>query len=256
MSNPPIQTVGKLFEVIALLDQLDGASMTEVSTRLGMSTSTASDYLISLKRTGYVIQGDDGYELSTKFLEVGGRVKHRKRLFQAAKSELATLAEISGELACLTIEERGYSVILHMEAGDQAHHFGGFPGMRTPLHSHAGGKVILAYLERHTVEDIIKERGLIQRTRKTITDKEELFDQLEQIQQDGYAIDYDEQVDGMAIVAAPILVEDGSDIAGAISAVLPTRRVLNEGKTDRLIDAVLEAANVAAINYRYGRRRD
>lgn len=248
----PLKTVDTTFRIVEALWRLDGAGVTELADRMDMAKSTVHDYLRSLEQAGYAVHGEEGYRLSTKFLQIGGRLKWRMELFHVARPELARLAAETGEEANLTIEEGGEAIIVHAERGERALNLGDYPGIHTPLHSHAAGKVILAHLHPRRVDRIVDRRGLDGVTEHTITRREELDEQLRTIRERGFAVDTDEQVLGMGVVAAPILDDAGDDVHGAVGLVCPTRRLTDEAYVEELADAVRQASNVIGINFRYG----
>ncbi|WP_240729946.1 helix-turn-helix domain-containing protein [Halalkalirubrum salinum] len=56
-SNAPrlLKTVSRACDVIAVLDELDGAGVTEVATRLDISKSAAHSYLKTLENRKYLV---------------------------------------------------------------------------------------------------------------------------------------------------------------------------------------------------------
>ncbi len=248
----PLKTVDTTFRIVEELWRLDGAGVTELAERMNMAKSTVHDYLRSLEEAGYAVRDEDGYHLSTKFLQIGGRLKWRMELFHVARPELVRLAEETGEEANLTIEEAGRAVIVHAERGERALNLGDYTGIHTPLHTHASGKVILAALPDDAVDRIIDRHGLERITEHTVTDRTALDDELETIAEQGYAVDVDEQVLGMGVVSAPIVDDQGARVHGAVGIVCPSRRLADEEYVQELADAVRQASNVIGINYRYG----
>jgi len=245
-----LTTVTRAFEILDLLWELDGAGPSELATRMDLPDSTVYDYLRSLSETRYVTREDGEYRLSSYFLTIGGKMKHRNRLFQVAKPEMKRVVSETDELVGLTIENDGRAVVYHQEEGRQALSLGTYTGAATPMHTVATGKAILAYYPEERVDEIVAERGLEQRTEHTITDPEELKAELAQIREDGYAVDWNEQVVGMGMAAVPILVENG--VLGSFGIVVPTGRIRDETYQEELLQKLREMANTVTINYQYG----
>lgn len=245
-----LTTVHRAMEVLDLLWELDGAGPTELSKRMDLPDSTVYDYLRSLSETKYVTRENGEYHLSSYFFTVGGKMRYRNRLFQVAKPEMKRVAAETDELVGLTIESDGKAVVFHQEEGSQALSLGTHPGAATPLHTVASGKAILAHLPEEEVDEIVATHGLESRTEYTITDPDRLKAELAQIREDGYALDYDEQVIGMGMAAVPLLVEDR--MLGALSVVVPTRRLQNEPFQEELIRILQETEDTITINYKYG----
>lgn len=245
-----LTTIQRAFEVLDLLWELDGAGPTELAQHMDLPDSTVYDYLRSLSETKYVTRKNGEYSLSSYFLTIGGKMRHRNRLFQVAKLEMKQVARDTEELIGLTIENDGVGIVFHQEEGTQALSLGTYPGAATPLHTIATGKTILANLPEERVNEIINERGLEQRTEHTITDPDELMAELEQIRRDGYAIDWDEQVIGMGMASVPILVDD--QVLGSFGIIVPTGRLEDESYQKELLQRLREMENTVTINYRYG----
>jgi DNA-binding IclR family transcriptional regulator len=160
------------------------------------------------------------------------------------------MSEETGEHANLMIEEHGLGVFLYKARGSDAVQLDTHAGMRVPLQTTALGKTIMAFRPRSEVEAFIDRHGLPQVTKDTITDRPELFDNLEEIRERGYAYDDEERVRGMRCVAAPITDETGRAIA-AVSVSSPKSRMQETRFTETIPEVVLRSANVIEVNLTY-----
>ncbi|WP_435182536.1 IclR family transcriptional regulator [Halobellus sp. EA9] len=246
---PPLKTIRRAFEIMDVLKQQKQVGVAELARQLDLPKSTVHDYLRTLRTMGYVVNDDGTYRLGFQVLELGGQVKYRNRLFHVAKPELERLVEETGEQASVNVEERGEFVILHTEFGADSLRLGIYPGLRTPIHTHAGGKVILAHLDDERIQEIIDTQGLEARTEYTITDPDELAAELEAIRREGYCADRNEQVVGMGAVAAPVTI-DGRAI-GSLGIVCPSDRLLEDDYREKLAAEVQKSANIVSVNYQY-----
>lgn len=250
----PQQTGGKIksidttFEIVEQLVTLDGAGVSELANHLDMPNSTVHDYLQSLHQRRYVVKEGQQYHVSTRFLEIGGHSRDRRKLFQIAKDEVDELAESTGEHANMMIEEHGEGVFLYTAEGEKAVRLDTHSGMRVPLQTTALGKCILSALSEDEVHDILDRVGLPKVTERTITSREKLFEELSEIDDRGYAFDVEERVQGMSCVAAPVKCDD---IVGAISVSGPTSRMTGERFTEEIPELVMRTANVIEVNLKY-----
>ncbi len=96
-------------------------------------------------------------------------------------------------------------------------------GKRAPLHSTALGKVIFANLPGEEREELLSQYILRPVTPFTITDKNELRNELKKIQITGFALDEQENEVGGRCIGAPIFDHSGYPI-GAISISIPVQR--------------------------------
>ena len=68
---------------------------------------------------------------------------------------------------------------------------------------------MVAQLSHEQVVQILDRRGLPACTENTITDREELFSELSEIRERGYAIDDQENIEVLCCIAAPVTSENG-----------------------------------------------
>lgn len=249
-AKQPVKSTETTFEILEALKELDGAGVTELSNHLGLPKSNVHNYLSTLKQEEYVVKDGVIYHIGIRFLELGAYARNRMDIYQIAKSEVEKLAEETGELANLLIEEHGRGSYLHRAYGDQAVQVEAYTGTRVYLHSTALGKAILTHLPDDRVEEILDIHGMPPSTEETITDRPTLYDRLETIREQGYALDDEERLKGLRCVAAPIL-SNQNRVLGAISVSGPTNRIQDEHFHETVPTKLLEAVNVIELNVTY-----
>lgn len=243
-----IKTTVRTFEMIENLLELEGATLTEVASRMDMPKSTTFDYLQTLDELGYVVKRGTTYHVSIRFLDIGLQVRDQMELAKAAKPELQKLAGETGEYASLMIEEHVRGVIVDTVGSEEATNIGIRPGTRVPLHASAGGKAILSCYPEDQARGIIDETGLLKVTESTITDFDEMCEELREVQKRGYAINEQERRTGTFAVAAPIRLTD--DRVAAITVYGPAQHV-GELANDTLPKMVLRSANIIEVTLNY-----
>jgi DNA-binding IclR family transcriptional regulator len=257
MANEPttgsprtLKTVSRAFDVVRALEELDGAGVTELADHLDLSKSVVYNYLNTLREEKYVVKEQGTYRLSLQFLLVGEYVRYRNILYRIGKPELETLAEKTGEYAHLATEQHGLGVNLYKVSGEKAV---GSAYQVTKLqwadylHYSATGKAILAHLPRERVNWIVDRYGLPAKTEATITDRDELFEELETIRERGYSLNDEEEIKGLQAIGAPVMNRHGR-VLGSISVSGPVRRMKRPGYHEDLIDSVINTANVIEVN--------
>lgn len=150
-------------------------------------------------------------------------------------------------MALFTVEEHGIGVCLHVAYGDNAVQTPLHVGHRNMLHHTAVGKAIMANLPRERVEEIIERHGLPEITEYTITDREELFEELDEIERRGIAFNEQETIHGLVGVGAPVKNQDGT-VLGALSVIGPRSRMDEEQLTQRLPDTLARSVNIIEVN--------
>lgn len=250
-SKNTLQTTENTIHIVKALKRLDTAGVTELATHLDMSKSTVHEHLATLKEYDYVTKHDDStYSIGLGFFEMGEYARKRRKIYEIARPEVTSLAEETGELANLLVEEHGRGVYLYRARGESAVTLDTHTGKRRYLHNTALGKAILAHLPEERVTEILDTHGLPASTKNTITDRGVLFEELEKIYERGVAYCGQERVEGLQCVAAPILSNDDR-VLGAISVAAPTTRMVGRRFEEEIPELILQAANVIEINVTY-----
>ena len=242
-----VKSVEKTFEVVRTLQELDGASLTTLAREIGMPQSTAHNYLKSLEDEEYIVEDNGTYHVGIRFLEHGAYARNRLTIYEIATPEVDKLATETGELANLLVEEHGRGSYLHRARGVDAVQVDAHVGTRVSLHSTALGKAILASLDEERREAVLDRHGLPEQTPQTVTDREELLAQLDDIRERGYAYDDEERLAGLRCVAAAVQSNSGR-VLGAVSISGPTNRLRGDRFREELPQKLLEAVNVIELN--------
>lgn len=245
-----VQTTRKSLRILEELVKMKGAGLEEIAARFDMPKSTIHGHLKVLDEMGYVTNNKGAYKPTLAFLYWGNYVRNDMEIFQVARPEMKELTAETGESTSLVVEEGGRAIIVYNVEGQGASKFVTSAGTRTFLHTNASGKAILSQMPRSEVEAILDEHGLPALTERTVTDREALFEELDQIREQGYAINQEEALRGMKSIAAPITDIDGEVIA-AIAVFGPAVRMDNTRLEGELPVRVLETANVVEVNYNY-----
>lgn len=245
-----VKSLETAFRIVETVEALDGAGVTEVADETGLAKSTVHDHLATLRSNGFLVKDDGIYRVGLRFLDHGGRARNRLKIHQIAKPEIRKLADKTGELVNLAVEENELCVYIDYAKGEDAVNIDTYLGKREHLHNTALGKAILAYLPTWRVDEILEHHGLPAETNQTITSRRALEERLETVRDNGFAVDREERLEGLSCVAAPIKTGEGA-VAGAISISGPTGRLENGRLTTELADEVRRTADVIRINITY-----
>lgn len=248
--GPRVKTALTVFAIIEALEEMGGAGITELANELGLAKSTVHSHLVTLHEAEYVVREEDRYHLSLKFLKLGEHARMRKREFRDTQQKVEELAETTQERAQFIVEEHGRGVYVHRAVGENAVHTDPGVGHSIPLHMTAAGKAILAAFPDSRVEEILARHGLEAVTEHTITDEGELFDELEEIRERGYAMNLEENIAGLHAVGVAVRRNDGS-VCGAFSVSGPSHRITGERLREELPNLLLGTANELELNLQY-----
>ncbi|SEH18071.1 transcriptional regulator, IclR family [Natronorubrum sediminis] len=249
-----VQSIERADRLLQTLVDVEGATASELADEVDMPLSSVYDYLTTFEELGYVVDSGNGhYVVSFGFLELGNRVRNQYDVYTVAESELKTLSRETGEYVVLMVEEDGLGVVIGLQKGDESsniHIRRTHPGTKTRLSTTASGKSILAQLSDERVRELVDRYGLAPKTENTITDTDELFEELERIRDDCYAIDDEERFEGMRGVGAPVATGNESVTAG-IAIYGPANRLTETVLHEEYSKRVLETANVIQVNLSY-----
>lgn len=236
-------------EVIETLEELGSARVTEIAEEINRPPSIVHNHLATLQELEYVVKEGQKYKLGLRFLQRGEIARNRLPLYTEAQSVIEQLANSTRELVTLMVEEHGRGVYLDVVQGNEDIQYPGLPGTRIRLHCSAAGKAILAHLTDERIEQILDTHGLPPQTTNTITERDELFEELETIREQGYALDKQEFREGMRSIGAPICDEENT-VIGGLSIAGPTHRISGERLETELPDELIQSVNVIELNYR------
>jgi len=246
----PVKGVRNAASIIEALKKLGGGGISEIADETDLPRSSVHSYVNTLRESGLVVKEDQTYYLGVRFLDFGISACQRHDLYSNAKEQVDELAEETGELANAMIEEQGLGMYTHRATGREAVSVDATVGDRVTLHNTALGKAILAHKPRDEVEEILDAHGMERTTDHTITDEDSLFEQFEEIRDDGVAFDRQERLPGLRCVATPIL-NQADEPVGAISVSGPTSRLNGDRFNEEIPKLLLDAKNIIELNISY-----
>lgn len=251
MSDPKtVKSVEKAMKIIEYLQESDGAGVTQVANKFGMAKSSAHGHLQTLKKKGYIAQEDSEYQVGLQFFNLGIYARRKKPIYPLAKHKVLNVADQTGELAWFTAEENGMGYYLFGAEGEHPVRPPVRVGNSVHLHQTAGGKAILANLPESRLKLAIEKHGLPAVTEYTITDENELRNNLQQIRDQGYATNNQESLVGLQAIGVPV-IDEGGTIHGALSISAPQKRLENIEIKNQYLDLLMAEANEMAINVSY-----
>ena len=217
-----VQSVERAFAVLRCLSG-GPAGVTDVADRVSLPKSTVSRLLSTLEELGMVEQTEPGgsYRVGSGMTEIAAAVLPGRSLIAAVRPHLYDLAKATGETAGLSIAD-GFDVLyLDQVDSDKQVQSRDWTGERLPAHTVSSGQVLLAFGAIDVDTDL--SRPLERLASHTLTDAGAIRSRLAEIAAKGYAWAFEEFLDGLNSVAAPIRDGD-SRVVGAIHVHGPAYR--------------------------------
>jgi DNA-binding IclR family transcriptional regulator len=242
-----VDSVEHSFRIVEQLREFDTATLSMLDDTLPLSKSTIHRHLTTLIRNEFVVKTGDEYRLGLRYLDIGGKLRNDIYGSREIKPKIRELAEETDELAQFHVHEHGYVVNIFREAGRRGVFTKVRIGKRQYMHQGAAGKAILAKLPAERVDEILDRHGLPQATPHTITDRETLYSELEEIRDRGVAFNTEETAKGVHTVGAPLMTPDG-DVLGSCVVAGPSHRMQGPRFREDLPELIQSVVNELGLN--------
>jgi DNA-binding IclR family transcriptional regulator len=216
-----IRSLDKGMEIIELLAaEARGLSVADIARQLGYNVSTTHHLVATLRRRGFLDQDPEtrAYRLGYRLVSVINEFVSEADIFAVGAGPIRELRDTSGHTAYLTVlQERDIFVVFEATGGNPVQTRRPRPPGQIVLHGIASGKTLLAHLPDDQRRALIAEMPLMRFTPHTITTPHDLENELAAIRAQGYALDREEWLMGLACVAAPVF--DRHDVCVATASV-------------------------------------
>jgi IclR family acetate operon transcriptional repressor len=217
----------------------DGQSLSDLARALGTSKSTTLALARTLTASGLLrdVRPGPRYTLGTALIRLGDIAHNQLPIGGLCRPLLAEMADLTKMTARVAICDGGFPVFIERVDGPGSVRFHTPLGQREVPYASAAGKAILATMSEPEVRALCGLTGLQARTAHTITDVDSLIDNLALARGNGFAVDDEEDAEGVICVGAAFFGHDGS-CAGAVSVTgikgdLPAWRMNELGVTVR-----------------------
>ncbi|MBB5750032.1 MULTISPECIES: IclR family transcriptional regulator [Micrococcaceae] len=187
-------------------------NLSQISRRTGMPVATCYRLLRDLAEWGALSRGEDGsYAVGPRIAQLGLLAPLERGLRQTAAPYMQDVLFATRQIVNLFILDGTEALLLDRIAGTRVGAPIARPGDRLPLHTSAGGKVLLAHGPAEVVEAAAAR--LTPETRKSIADRPRLDEELERVRERGYATTEGEHSSGAYGLAVPVRGMEGEVIA-------------------------------------------
>lgn len=222
-----MDAINKALDIFELfLSSEDDLSIKQVSEKTSISYPTVHRITSILVNRGYFLQTGKRGKYSVhpaKLSEYIGVIKSKLNIRTVALPYMNDLSQTVNEAVLLAIC-RGY-VAITVDVVNRGRILNITPDTDTPgLYYTGTGKIFLANLSDKEFLSYLDNNNLLPRTSNTITDKNELIKNINEVRCTGIAFDDEENESGLRSVAAPIRDWDRKVVA-AISIIGPTSRI-------------------------------
>lgn len=253
-SGSSIRTIQRACSILRCFTEEDPElGVTTISQKTGIHKSSTSRILSSLQQEGFVEQNNQNskYRLGLSLVSLAGLVLERLELRDVVHPSIQELARVTQETINISVLKDDECINIENVDSPQPIQHTGLLGRRNPLHCTSTGKVFLAFMTEEEREHLLSPK-LQAFTPYTITDREQLFKELEAVKEQGYAVAEEEFKEGLSAIAAPIRDVNNRVIA-TVSISGPTYR-LDRNQIDTYIPYLLDTAKDISAKLGYIKR--
>lgn len=237
--TPAIDKATRIFHFIA---ENGGVTYTQIHKGLSLPQSSTSTLLASLVSNGLLRQDKNKYYLGLSFYDFGNKAIEQFNIRDLAIEPLSFLRDKT-QLAChLGILDGNSAIYLAKVESPNAIQVKSWLGRKLSLHCSALGKVLLAWLPKHRIDDLFPDENLKIKTKNTITTKTAYIKELEKVKTLGWAFDNAEDFDEVTCLAAPVFDKNGNVIAAISTSGV--RFQMPKERIDEFVQFLLTATNM------------
>lgn len=210
----------------------------EISNETGLTKSTVFRILASLESKGMVekVLDTHQFKLGLRLLALGNVVQSSLELRNISMPILRSLSEQTQETVNINVIQGEHRVCIDRIDGNQELRKVSEVGKLLPLHKGATGKLLLAFSSQDKIIEVLKKQKNILTEEEMNKLKLELFE----IRERGYAVSYNERLEGTSSISAPI-ADYSKEVVASITISGPSIR-LTEEKINLFITEILVAS--------------
>jgi IclR family acetate operon transcriptional repressor len=240
-----LRSVDNALNLLRLFRQTDVVRVSGVSAELEIGLSTAYRLLSTLQQRGFVEQDEKtrGYRVGPTLVEIALAVDIDRELREYMRPFIERLRNGVEETTHLLVLSEGARV-RWIDAAEctelvRTSSRAGQEGLAYPT---AAGKALLAELSRERVDQLFPESELAVLTKDMVSTRDELWDKLVKVKEDGYAKNFGDSNPTLGAIGVVVRDTHGQACAGiAISG--PLERIGSKNsKVARNIDDMVRAA--------------
>ncbi|MFQ5786263.1 MAG: IclR family transcriptional regulator [Alphaproteobacteria bacterium] len=200
-----------IVKALALLEGVAGSTkpiaLSDLVSLLGLPKPTVHRIALLLEREGFLQRepGSRRFVVGYRLVSLGLQAAAASVAEGPTHAILKTLSEQIGESTGFGVMARGEVVCLDKVETSSSFGLRVAPKTRLPLHCSAVGKLFLAHMPPRERERLVRSLSLDRFTERTITNADELLDNLRRVRAKGFAVNDQEHNAGVVCVAVPVM---------------------------------------------------
>jgi DNA-binding IclR family transcriptional regulator len=203
-----------------------GLSLAETASRAKLDKATTHRMLYTLTMTGYIRHdpSSGNYRLTSRLMELSRKGHDHSELVGRSRAELEWLVNQTQETVNLGVFDVDHVSYIDQIESPQSVRLVSAVGRELPVHTTAIGKAILGAMDEPDRQRALRSINLTAMGPRSIRTMDAFLDELAKTRKRGYAIDNQENEEGVICVGAAI-VDDSHIVAGGVSVSGPAFRM-------------------------------
>lgn len=243
-----MKTLEKAFKIIDLVEEHKELKFSDIVKLSTFKKSTVHRFLNVLAKHKYITKDkkSSNYKLGIKFLNVSSEMLMNLDIKERSEQYINELSNATGEtihLAALIDDEVVY---VDKKESTKSIRLISRIGKIAPMNCTAVGKAILAFQPKKFIENKINNIEFKKNTKNTITEKEHLLSELKKIKNQGFALDLEENEEGICCIGVPIKNYTNKVVASISISVI--RSIAGDEKLLSYKELLLEKARLISKN--------
>ncbi len=219
---------------------------TELAKRVDVSRSAARRYLLTLVHMGLAATDGKTFWLTTKVLNIGRSYLDSARLPRAISPFLQKLTEQLQESTNFSVLDGTEVVYVSRVNASRILSPSFEPGSRLPAHTSTAGRVLLAALPDEELRAWLDKAELVAYTHMSVTDKNQLYQELMNIRSQGYGVTENQFEVGLRGISVPVKSRSGA-VIGALSVSMNIAASTTADAVTKCVPPMLAIANTLML---------
>lgn len=244
-----VAVLDKAFTIIFFLKKTkEGIGLTEIARQTGINKTTCYRILQTLMTNKIVEYGTSSgtYRLGLNLLELGNAVQRRISIREIALPYLKELTNKTTATTYLCLLRNDKSLCVERIEGPHAQILLLNVGEEWPLYTGGAARAMLAYLDDHKINHILSTAENDSIAEHALYTHNDYWPLVERIRTKGYNVSYDDVLNGVSSIGAPIFNQHG-EVTAAIS-LSNTSRMIQPKKEEELATLITDTANTISAS--------
>lgn len=210
-----VQSLVKGLAVIKAFNQQRPAmTLSEVASITGFTRAATRRFLLTLVAEGYAKQEVKTFSLTAKILDLGFSYLSTLDIWHNAKPLMASLVEeLNESCSAAVLDEFDVVYVARVATTKRIMSVTLNVGSRLPAIATSMGRVLLADMPSHALQNYIDSCSVTKHTEYTLTNKSELLAEIALVGEQGYSLVEQELEIGLTSISVPVHNGEGKVIA-------------------------------------------